>query len=223
MKLAPTTRTWLALALVSVLHCSSASPPAESVHQTFEQADVGRYTGGWPGADAGAESVAPAEVSDEAIEPEEAVQTAAISCPESGQVCGVVESTSSYCGGAQPPPQLLEQLATPQPYPGYRLLARRGQDNIADAPVFAETVTDDQGRFLFDLEPGWWCFVGENKRTPPANLDASWGSADPTCLEDWFRTCESSLLLTDHPAQGLIIQIHQDCRENPCLPPIPYP
>jgi hypothetical protein len=210
-------------ALAFCLHCSSASPPAESVHQTFEQADVGRYTGGWPGADAGTESVEPAEGSDGAIAPEASAPTAPISCAEPSHVCGVVESTSSYCGGAQPSDDLLAGLATPQPYPGYRLLARLGQENSADAPIVAETVTDDQGRFLFDLEPGWWCFIGENKRTPPANLDASWGAADPTCVDTWFRTCESALLLGHDPAQGLIIQIHQDCRENPCLPPIPYP
>ncbi len=137
-------------------------------------------------------------------------------------MCGVVESTSSYCGGAPPPPQLLEQLATPRPEPGYRLLARRGQDNIADAPVFAETVTDDQGRFLLDLEPGWWCFVGEDKRTLSEDQAASWG-ASHECVDDWFRTCESTLLLEDQPAQGLIIGLRRGCSANPCIPAPPYP
>ena len=206
--------TWTSFVVLAAgLHCSSASPPAEAVHRTYEQADVGRYTGDWPGADAGTESVEPAE----------ATRTIPISCPGRGQVCGVVEFTSTYCGGPQVSQQWLDELTTPQPFPGYRLLVRRGEENSADAAIVAEVVTDDQGRFLFDLEPGWWCFVGEDKRTFPAGGDMRWGVPDPACLESWFRTCESSLLLTDHPAQGLIIQIRQGCRENPCLPAIPYP
>jgi hypothetical protein len=136
-------------------------------------------------------------------------------------LAGVVMATGDYCGGAAPPQSILDELATPKPSPGFTLLLREGETNREDAPVVAEVLTDDEGRFSLSLPPGAYCVVDEDKRKknpPPPGA----GIGGPRCYDDWFEICLAVARVGEAPLE-ITVPYHRVCAGNPCVMPIPYP
>ena len=69
-------------------------------------------------------------------------------------VKGVVNQTNSYCGGARPPDDLLEELAKPKPLTNYKLYIKKNTPSIIDAIIMDSVITDKNGRFNIRLKKG---------------------------------------------------------------------
>src|SRR5687768_11984069 len=79
---------------------------------------------------------------------------------------GLVTQTSSYCGGARPSEEILEEYNKPKPYIGKVLHVREGKDNVSGGKVVLRIVTNDSGYFSGSLPPGSYCIVQEEQLKP---------------------------------------------------------
>lgn len=126
----------------------------------------------------------------------------------SGQVVtvrGVAQSHGSYCGGAPPTKEILEEVSRPRPVAG-KFLVRAGAENTGDTPV-AELSTAADGSFTVALPPGDYCVVTAGKRTLHVKPDAH---HDRACLERVARTCDATWHVTAAGLDGAI-DLNQAC------------
>lgn len=112
--------------------------------------------------------------------------------------------TSTWCGGAEPPPWLLSELATPKALPSKKVYIRPGFTNDLSVPVSAEGVTDEQGVVSFSLKPGDYCLVFDNKKDSTLYKNTlntlrsgtpDYSPVDPECLSRWLHTPELAFTL----------------------------
>ena len=73
--------------------------------------------------------------------------------PGTYTISGFVKQTSSYCGGANPPKELLRQMAIPVPYSGKEFYIKAGNENNLSIPVINSFITDSIGNFSIHLLP----------------------------------------------------------------------
>lgn len=135
--------------------------------------------------------------------------------------------TSSYCGGAAPPEELLQSLTTPIPLTGEKFYVRKGNKNNPDEKPILEWVSDANGIASFHLNPGEYYVVFENK------LDRStfeeyvniygkgnnyYGPIDTKCLEEWLLKPELVFIVSDTGENSFTINTHKPCSWNsvPC-------
>lgn len=135
--------------------------------------------------------------------------------------------TSSYCGGAAPPEELLQALATPQILPGEKFYIRSGNKNNPDATPLAEAVSNQNGDATFQLSAGEYYIVFENKldRSTFEEYKLRYGKStdyydaiDLKCLEDWLVKPELVFLVSDTGANQFTLNVHKPCSWNsvPC-------
>lgn len=234
----------VAPALVVLLAACSSTPPDTGVNRTYERADVGVYTGGWRGGAGEADAAAAPDgvttlgiagpAADAGVVPgaNDVVVAAGAPCP-AGVGCGRVWGTSTYCGGAAPSPELLQQLATPVPLNGQQLVVRPGTWHDPRQPVTTRVSTDAEGRFSFEAEPGEYCLVTVDKydflgpQGDPALGEAipmpmfSGGAAE--CMDRWSRTCDGVVTVGTGRVPALELTLQHGCSPNPCLPATPMP
>jgi len=74
-------------------------------------------------------------------------------------VTGNVTQTNSYCGGAAPPDFLLEELATPRPFPDKKFHVISGEANTADRKIILSFTSDSAGKFSLQLDPGTYSII----------------------------------------------------------------
>ncbi len=148
---------------------------------------------------------------------------------KSYQVSGTITYTSNYCGGARPPETLLEQMATPTPYPGKVLHIRKGNTNDLSSLIIKTIVTDSLGKFSLSVEPGNYCIIDDYRKDAsfvdlmlhPAD-DSYLKVEDPGCLKEWLNICLCSITVTDQNIQDIQINIHRACFRPEGVPCINY-
>jgi hypothetical protein len=110
------------------------------------------------------------------------VDSAQVDPPFEGEtvsVSGTVFYTASYCGGAAPSREMLDNAQKPHPLANYTLIARSGTTNRLGSNMVAKTTTDADGRFEFHLPRGTFCIVlgeKEAKRAPEFFNNPTWRS-----------------------------------------------
>ncbi|MBL7941256.1 MAG: hypothetical protein JNM00_00720 [Flavobacteriales bacterium] len=114
-------------------------------------------------------------------------------------------STSTWCGGAEPPPWLLEDLATPKALPSKKVYVRKGATNDLSAPIIAEGTSNETGTVWLSLQPGTYSLVFDNKKdstlyrsilTTIGNGNKDYAPVDKECLSKWLHTPELLFTLT---------------------------
>lgn len=143
-------------------------------------------------------------------------------------VTGSIYVTSDYCGGANPPEELLENLQIPKPYPGKKIFIRSGTKNDFDQPILYALTTDSAGLFSFQLPAGSYCIVDEYRvrrgftdslfvdKVPQVKITDHW------CIKQWL---EEGLLLFKVEKKGVVldrITIHQRCFVHEGIPCLEY-
>ncbi len=135
--------------------------------------------------------------------------------------------TSSYCGGAEPPAELLNALATPQPLAGEEIYIRSGNKNNPDDTPLLEVVTGADGSATFYLVAGEYYVVFENKqdRATYEEYKLKYGTGtdyyepiDLKCLDEWLSKPELVFVVSDTMKNPLTINVHKPCSWNsiPC-------
>jgi hypothetical protein len=127
-------------------------------------------------------------------------------------VSGTVYRTADYCGGAAPSQDLLNELATPKPFPGMAVHVRKGNTNQVGTPVHTSATTDEQGRFTFILPPGTWCLVLDEKGPDaPRDISDEHVQVDDDCYTQWLTRCDEVVEVKSGSTYDLKIVFHQRC------------
>jgi hypothetical protein len=138
------------------------------------------------------------------------------SLPE-GEVRGRSQSTSSYCGGIPPPPELVKELGTPKAEVGLTLLFREGELNDPKSRIFSEVTTDAEGRFSVTLPVGTYCIVEDAKRKKGPLPTAGDLVANEQCYNTWLSTCDAVLHLGAEHGEAIEIIHDRGCGDPVCV------
>ena len=144
-------------------------------------------------------------------------------------ISGKVTQTSSYCGGAAPSPEMLEELARPVIYAGRKFSIRKGSINTLKEPVILSFKSDNKGLFSFQLPPGIYSVILEEqvKELNTAAYQKQNISADAACLKAWWKKPYYILEVKDKDINTLNFSFHHPCFipfDIPCLQYTgPYP
>jgi hypothetical protein len=138
------------------------------------------------------------------------------------KVVGQVLYTRAYCGGAAPSEQMLERYRTPAPLAGLTLYLRAGRTNILNRPIVDSTVTDGEGRFVFNLPKGEYCIITKARLSRPkaTKYDPSQFEISEGCVDDWIVNCDATFTVADQDVEGLGLQFYKECFKeefNPCI------
>ncbi len=135
---------------------------------------------------------------------------------------GTVMKTGSYCGGAQPSKEMMEEASRPYAYSGKIFYLRKGNTNTTKKPAFLSFKTDSAGRFNLKLIPGVYSIIQElqihelNLKDYEKDKDCL---ADNECLKKWWKTPYHILIVKDKDIE-LNFTFHHPCflpHDNPCL------
>lgn len=104
-------------------------------------------------------------------------------------ISGSVKQTSSYCGGARPPQELITRLATPTPYPGKTFYIRAGRVNDVKIKVLTSFTTDKDGNFSINLSAGTYAILLKEQVTEmnAADYETKTQAVDINCLAEWWQ------------------------------------
>jgi len=147
------------------------------------------------------------------------------------QVTGSIMETKSYCGGAQPSPEIMANLNKPSPIPFAKLFVKKGTENKEKAEVIEIITADSIGNFSISLPAGNYCVVEEWKTKKfelPENTEFQ--TVDSACYRNLYNNCDYQLLITDKNIDNIKIVFHRNCPwGQPCisyhgpLPPMAQP
>lgn len=133
--------------------------------------------------------------------------------------------TSSYCGGAKPPDELLDELREPKVYPKAKLFIRKGSKNEFQNPYFKKVETDSAGKVSISLPKGVYAVVFDNKSDvdvyneliKTVESSSSYDTLDIKCLDRYFTKPDGIITVTDS-IQTVTINRHFPCewQSVPC-------
>ena len=124
-------------------------------------------------------------------------------------ISGVITHTRTYCGGAAPSEQLLDEYRTPTPLSGLILSIKQGPKNSMDKPIIAEVITDEKGMFKTSLPPGEYILLipSQTDRTI-FNSQKELKITNREELESWW---ESGIADFNSENTHVEIQLHKKC------------
>lgn len=115
-----------------------------------------------------------------------------------------VTYTHSYCGGAQPSPEMEAIARTPKDFHDVHI--------ILNGKMHCKAKTDSLGYFSLPLKPGKYkIYLTKHKN------EAHYTSYDPSCLQ--MLKASYGDLIIEKGVQNAEVNLHFGC--NPCEPPKP--
>jgi hypothetical protein len=136
------------------------------------------------------------------------------------EVHGYVETLGSYCGGAAPSREMMEEMSKPKPSVGTKIYFRKGKVNDLSQPIVDSLVVDDQGNYSINLPNGDFVMLLPEMRDSSAIK--SWRAkeskirvASEECLKDWFRKGIIAINVMDGSLNVANITL-----EKPCMLPL---
>lgn len=150
-------------------------------------------------------------------------------------------TTASYCGGAAPTDEIIQDLQTPKKLTQTTIYIREGETNSWSQPIIAKGISDENGVVSVELKDGTYCVVFENKAEKSAydNLIKLYGEKTPyrdavdvECLKTFMEQPEAVFTVKNGKTESaVIINQHQPCSWHsvPCsgyhgpLPPMAAP
>lgn len=131
----------------------------------------------------------------------------------------IITQTHSYCGGAEPTPEMLELLRTPAPFEGKTIHLRKGKMNDVHKKIVATITTDSTGIVSLNLPLGTYSVVGDDKRNRKkyrsllkrfSKASASRSAIDKPCLKDWLKQPEAVIEVRDGENR-FTVNFHHRC------------
>lgn len=142
-----------------------------------------------------------------------------ISLSHSQTVELIITQTHSYCGGAEPTPDILERLRTPAPFEGKTIHLRKGNFNCIHKKIFATATMGATGIISLNLPLGTYSVVGDDKKDKKkyrfflkrfATASASRSAIDKPCLNDWLKQPEA-IIEVKEGENRFTINFHHRC------------
>ena len=137
-------------------------------------------------------------------------------------ISGKVTQTSSYCGGAKPPQELLDRLATPVAYPHKKFYIRKGKVNSTKARIVTSFISDSIGTFSIRLAPGIYSIILEEQlyKIKACKYTKQYQQVDNRCLQQWWAKPYYLLEVKDNNNTELNFNFHKRCYipgDVPCI------
>ena len=130
-------------------------------------------------------------------------------------VSGKIETSESYCGGAAPPEELLQELQRKKPNSGYKLYIKEGKVNDLKAPIIDSVLTNKDGEFMFNLLPGEYVLLSSNHLNRAVFTrfqdDKYIRINDMDCLETWWQNGMAKLKLDNQPTDTIYFHLKKEC------------
>lgn len=138
-------------------------------------------------------------------------------------VSGQVKISASYCGGAAPSEEMLEELKRERPYIGKTFYVRVGRVNDLKKAIVLKFKTDSSGKFSLKLSPGTYCIIQAeqvNALNYKKYSSTSSLTIDKACLSEWWKKPYRVLEVKDKAISGLHFSFQKRCfieGDLPCL------
>ena len=126
---------------------------------------------------------------------------------------GLIENNQSYCGGAAPPQELLDELAIFHASANQTFYIRKGNSNTPFTPVYKTFTTDALGNYSVQLPAGNYAVISEEKYFTESISDI-----DSTC--DYLKTPDFNFVVTSIAQQTYNKQFTKTCNYV-CMPYLP--
>jgi hypothetical protein len=137
-----------------------------------------------------------------------------------------ITQTASYCGGAAPPPDLIEQFNTPAPLADKVIYLRKGKTNHTGRKTI-QLKSDANGDISATLKPGFYAVVDETKKDRAyynilrkrfSKPVENYGDLDTACLNTWLQTPQQVIEVAADKTI-FYVNFHQPCHWNaiPCV------
>lgn len=138
-----------------------------------------------------------------------------------------VTQTSSYCGGAPPSDQMLEDLRTPGPLPNKKIYIRRGKFKDIDRPVIQELSSNQNGVVQTQLPAGEYSIVFSDKKDRSifnelvekyGDRTEQYEAINEECLKKHFKRPALTFTIGTKTASEIEVNDHKKCPRNsvPC-------
>jgi hypothetical protein len=139
-------------------------------------------------------------------------------------VSGKVNQTFSYCGGANPPEFLLEELAMPKPIPSMLFYVIEGNINSNHRKIIKKFMTDSNGMFDFELPVGKYSIIlqEQTKELNMQILNTKTQKADEDCLKEWWQKPYYSFEIRNQNISNLEFLFVNRCFIDGFIPCITY-
>lgn len=135
---------------------------------------------------------------------------------------GKIVMVESYCGGAAPSREMLQEISKPKPCLDKYFFLKKGDANSAKNPVIDVIKVDSTGSFSFQLKQGSYCVL-QDFQTKPLQLENfknanNFEYSGDECMRKYWADCYQTIQL-NQDINNLIITVYKKCfgDGNPCL------
>ena len=135
---------------------------------------------------------------------------------------GQILMVETYCGGAAPSRELLEEIRKPKPCIEKYFFLKKGDANSAKNPVIDVIKVDSSGKFSYQLKQGTYCII-QDFQTKPIQLENYKSSSNfeyqgDDCMRKYWADCYQTIEMKDN-INDLIITVYKKCfgDGNPCM------
>jgi hypothetical protein len=135
---------------------------------------------------------------------------------------GRILMIESYCGGAAPSRELLEEIKKPKPCLEKYFFIKKGEANSAKNPVIDVIKVDSTGSFSMQLKQGTYCIL-QDFQTKPLQLENyktnnNFQYQGDDCMRKYWADCYQTIELKEN-TNDLIITVYKKCfgDNNPCM------
>lgn len=138
----------------------------------------------------------------------------------------MITQTTSYCGGARPSEEILQDLNTLRPAPGLKFFIGKGDSNNGSDFV-TSSITDESGKAVVELSEGNYYLVFEDKTeankktllTSYRTETRDYSAIDVSCLEAWFVAPEATFDVQKNKVRPVVLNHHIPCSWSavPCV------
>ena len=130
-------------------------------------------------------------------------------------VSGTVETADSYCGGAPPPEEMLREIEKKKPLVGYKLYIKEGEMNTMEAPIIDSALTNEAGKFEFNLLPGKYLLLSSNHISRDVltrfQNEKYIKIYDEECLDNWWHNGMAKLILDTQAIDTIYFHLKKEC------------
>ena len=136
---------------------------------------------------------------------------------------GRVTQSASYCGGARPSEEMMNELNKAKPYAGKVFYVKKGKQNDAKQKVIMTLVCDSVGNFSGTLPPGNYIIVlAEQTKALDYKALSKMPNIvyDKNCMQQWWLKPYYQFEITDKNIEGLSFHFQHRCfvpLDIPCL------
>lgn len=139
-------------------------------------------------------------------------------CHKEVLVKGNIQHTRTYCGGAAPTEDMIENMKKEIPFANHKFAIKKGTTDLASQAIFKEITTDANGNFNVSLPKGTYSVqIWEKTQDYEKGIMGKFGSTEG--CKKWKNTADFIITATKKVKTVQTFKMHLGC--NACTPPRP--